>query len=190
VIVATGASPSMPPICGIESTSTTAMELERLPNSLLVIRGGYIGCELGQMFARAAVAVTIVDIQPILAVGEPEISGALASYLRDEGIAIWENVETRAIRTTTRGIALDFSADGRRETIVAEQVLIATGRRPNTEGIALREAGIALSPSGGIQVNEWMQTTNPGSTPPAMSPAATNSSTWPRTGPRSRPKMR
>lgn len=77
VIITTGASPALPPIPGIESvpylTSTTALELGRLPQSLLVIGGGYIGCELGQMFARAGVKVTLVDIVPILSAGEPEI---------------------------------------------------------------------------------------------------------------------
>jgi mercuric reductase len=70
LILTTGASPSLPPISGIEDvphlTSTTALEIERPPKSLLVIGGGYIGCELGQMFARAGVGVTIVDIVPIL----------------------------------------------------------------------------------------------------------------------------
>src|SRR6516165_2691828 len=84
VIITTGASPALPPIPGIERvpylTSPTALELDRLPRSLLVIGGGYIGCELGQMFARAGVMVTIVDIVPILSAGEPEISTALAGY--------------------------------------------------------------------------------------------------------------
>jgi mercury(II) reductase len=166
VIVATGASPSRPPIRGIDRvphlTSTTAMEIERLPGSLLVIGGGYVGCELGQMFARAGVAVTIVDVLPILAAGEPEISRALAAYLREEGIAVWENVETRAIRTTPRGIALDISAGGRDETLEAEQVLVATGRRPNTESFGLGATAVELLPNGGIKVDEYMRTTKPG----------------------------
>ncbi|HEX9906681.1 MAG TPA: FAD-dependent oxidoreductase, partial [Propylenella sp.] len=91
-IVATGASPALPPIPGIESvpylTSTTALELERLPRSMIVLGGGYIGCELGQMFARMGTRVTIVDIVPILSMAEPEISQALAGYFRDEGIAV------------------------------------------------------------------------------------------------------
>src|SRR6516164_1223959 len=89
VIITTGASPALPPIPGIERvpylTSPTALELDRLPRSLLVIGGGYIGCELGQMFARAGVMVTIVDIVPILS---SEISTALGGYLRDEGIVL------------------------------------------------------------------------------------------------------
>lgn len=166
VIVATGASASLPPIPGIEGvphlTSTTALELERLPRSLLVLGGGYTGCELGQMFARADVEVTIVDILPLLAAGEPEISQALALYLREEGIVVRENVETWSIHRTARGIALEIFAEGRDETLEAEQVLVATGRRPNTEGMGLKEAGVELLPHGGIKVDQYMRTTKPG----------------------------
>ena len=166
VIIATGASPSLPPIPGIDSvpclTSTTALKLERLPKSLLVIGGGYIGCELGQMFARAGVDVTIVDIVPILSAGEPEISKALAGHLREEGIVVHENVRTKTIRKTEHGIALDISTDATDETLAAEQVLITTGRRPNTEGLGLAEVRIELLPNGGIKVDDRMRTSRPG----------------------------
>jgi mercury(II) reductase len=166
VIIATGASPALPPIPGIERvphlTSTTALELERLPKSLLVIGGGYIGCELGQMFARAGVSVTIVDIVPILSAGEPEISKALAGYLREEGIVIGQNVKTRALRKTEHGVALDISAEDKDETLQAEQMLVTTGRQPNTAGLGLEEAGIELLPNGGIEVDDRMRTSKPG----------------------------
>ena len=166
VIVATGAAPALPMIPGIETvpylTSTAALELERLPNSLLIIGGGYIGCELGQMFARAGVKVTIVDIVPILLAAEPEISKALAGYFRDEGIIVRERVKTTAIRKTARGVVLDIAADGRDEVLEAEQVLVTTGRRPNTAGLGLEEAGIALLPNGGIKVDDRMRTSKPG----------------------------
>ncbi|GIX11802.1 mercury(II) reductase [Elioraea sp.] len=166
VIVTTGASPSLPPIPGIDSvpylTSMTALELETLPRSLIVLGGGYIGCELGQMFARMGVEVTIVDIVPILPAAEPEISRALAGYFRDEGITLHENVKTRAIRRTEHGVALDVSSDGKDETIEAEQVLVTTGRRPNTAGLGLEDAGVGLLPNGGIQVDERMRTTRAG----------------------------
>jgi mercuric reductase len=165
-IVATGASPALPPIPGIESvpylTSTTALELERLPRSMIVLGGGYIGCELGQMFARMGTRVTIVDIVPILSMAEPEISQALAGYFRDEGIAVRENVRTRAIRETIGGCALDISFGGRDETVEAEQILITTGRRPNTDGLGLAEAGVELLPNGGIRVDDRMRTTRAG----------------------------
>ncbi|HWP26068.1 MAG TPA: mercury(II) reductase [Xanthobacteraceae bacterium] len=166
VIIASGASPSLPPIPGIDSvgylTSTTALELERLPRSLLVIGGGYIGCELGQMFARAGVKVMIVDLVSILSAGEPEISQALADCFRVEGIVLRENVKPRAIRKTSRGIALDISVDGSDETLEAEMVLVATGHRPNIDGLGLVEAGVELLPNGGIKVDDWMRTTRAG----------------------------
>jgi mercury(II) reductase len=166
VIVATGASPSLPPIPGITDvpylTSTSALEIERLPKSLLVIGGGYIGCELGQMFARAGVGVTIVDIVPILSAVEPDIAKALAEYLRDEGIVIRENVRTKAISNTEHGIALDISADGNDETLEAEQVLVTTGRRPNTADLGLQESGVELLPNRGVKVDDRMRTTRPG----------------------------
>jgi mercuric reductase len=166
VIIATGAAPALPPIPGIDGvpylTSTTALELKRLPKSLLVIGGGYIGCELGQMFARAGVAVTIVDIVPILSTAEPEIAKGLGRYLRDEGLVIRDGVRTKAVRKTERGIALDIAADGRDEMLEAEQVLVATGRRPNTGGMGLEDAGVALLPNGGIKVDDRMRTTKAG----------------------------
>jgi hypothetical protein len=146
IIIATGASPAVPPIPGIETvpylTSTTALDLAVLPRSLLVIGGGYVGCELGQMFARAGgvtarscnvrgdcgrsqrsaragVAVTIVDVLPILSAGEPEIATALKSYFCDEGIIVHDGVATRALRKTGSGIALDIATEGREERIEA-----------------------------------------------------------------------
>ncbi|MDE2229463.1 MAG: mercury(II) reductase [Alphaproteobacteria bacterium] len=166
VIIATGASPALPPIPGIDGvphlTSTTALELKRLPKSLLVIGGGYIGCELGQLFARAGVAVTIVDIMPILSTAEPEIAKALGRYLRDEGLVIRDGVRTKAVRKTERGIVLDISDDSRDEMLEAEQVLIATGRRPNTAGMDLEDAGIEILPNGGIKMDDHMRTTKAG----------------------------
>lgn len=166
VVVATGASPSLPAIPGIDTvpvlTSTTALALERLPKSLIVLGGGYIGCELGQMFARAGVAVTIVDLVPILSAGEPEISRALVGYLRDEGITVRESVSTRAIRQTEHGVELQISSDGKPETLKAERVLATTGRKPNSEGLGLAEAGVELLPNGGIKVDDRMRTTRPG----------------------------
>ena len=166
VIVATGASPDLPAIPGIETvpylTSTTALELEELPKSLLIIGGGYIGCELGQMFARAGVDVTIATRRRLLPEAEPEISEALTRYFAEEGITVREGLAYRNIRQMSEGIALTVSSDGRSETITAEQVLVTTGRRPNTEGFGLAEAGVELLPNGGIKVDDRMRTSKAG----------------------------
>ncbi len=166
VIVATGTSPMAPSISGIDNvpylTSTEALELEKLPKSLLVIGGGYIGCELVQMFGRSGVDVTIVCRSRLLPEAEPEISSALTGYLRDEGIAVRDGLDYHSIRSTDEGIALDVSERGQNVTILAELVLVTTGRRPNTNGLGLEESGVALLPNGGIKVDERMRTTRPG----------------------------
>ena len=163
-VIATGSSPALPSIPGIESvpclTSTTALELERLPASLLVIGGGYVGCELAQMFARAGVDVCIVCRSRLLPETEPEISQALTGYFGDEKIAVHEGISYKKIRRTERGVALDFDINGVADTIEAERVLIASGRRPNTSELGLQDAGIELTGNGGIRVNDYLQSTN------------------------------
>ena len=165
VIVATGASPALSEISGVEDvpylTSTTALELDRLPASLLVVGAGCIGCELAQMFARAGVDVTIVCRRRLLPETEPEISDALTGYFRDEGITVHDGIAYRAIRRTDQGVELDLEVDGSAATIVAEKVLLAVGRRPNTAGLGLSAVGVELAENGGIQVNDRLQTPNP-----------------------------
>jgi mercuric reductase len=166
VIIATGARSGLPSIPGIEDvpylTSTTALELEHLPKSLLVIGGGYVGCEFSQMFARAGVNVTIAVRRRLLPDAEPEISQALTDYFAEEGITVRDGLAYRDIRQVAEGIALAVSFHGRTETITAEQVLVATGRKPNTEGFGLAEAGIGLLPNGGIKIDDRMRTSKPG----------------------------
>ncbi len=137
-------------------------ELEQLPKSLLVIGGGYIGCELGQMFARAGVKVSIAVRRRLLPEAEPEISDALTGYFIEEGITVHDGLSYREIRQTPEGIALSVVADGRAATITAERVLITTGRRPNTEGFGLAESGIELLANGGVKVDDRMRTSKLG----------------------------
>jgi len=165
-IITTGAAPMPPPIPGIEAvpylTSTTALELELLPKSLLVIGGGYIGCELSQMFARAGVKVTIAFRSRLLPEAEPEIGEALTRYFRDEGIVVCGGLSYRDIRQGPDGVALSVVADGAARIINGERVLVATGRQPNTDGMGLAEAGVELLPSGAIEIDDRMRTTRPG----------------------------
>lgn len=166
VIITTGARPGVPAIPGIEGirylTSTTALELERLPRSLIVIGGGYVGCELAQMFSRAGVEVSLVFRSRLLPEAEPEIGDALRRYLQDEGLRIRGGLAYRAIRNTEDGIALDVIDGDNPDTIEAEQVLIATGRQPNTDGLGLEEIGVDLLPNGGIKVDDRLRTTSSG----------------------------
>ena len=166
IIIATGARPAVPAIPGIEAvpylTSTTALDLEELPRSLLVVGGGYVGAELAQMFARAGVRVTLVCRSRLLPEAEPEISAALTGYFENEGISVVSGINYRAIRKSEHGIALDVARDGQTITIDADRVLIAAGRTPNIEGLGLTEHDIAVSPKGGIMVDDRMRTTKGG----------------------------
>ena len=166
IIVTTGARPALPPIPGIEEvdylTSTSALDLEELPRSLLVIGGGYIGCELAQMFARAGVGVTILFRSRLLPEAEPEISEALAGYFKEEGITVQRVGGYDGIRTSDRGIALSVTIDGSAETLEAQRVLLSAGRTPNTGGLGLEEAGITLLANGGIKVDDRMRTSRSG----------------------------
>lgn len=166
VVVATGASPAIPAIPGLATvpwlTSTTALSLEALPKSLLVIGGGVIGCELGQMFARFGVQVTIVCRSRLLPGFDVEIGEALAGYLRTEGIEVRCSLSYESIRRTEQGIALKIRIDNETHDLAAEQVLVATGRKPNTRGLDLEAAGVALDGRGAIIVDEHLQTTRAG----------------------------
>jgi mercuric reductase len=166
VIIATGARPAVPAISGIESvpylTSTSALDLEKLPRSLLVIGGGYVGAELAQMFARAGVRVTLVCRSRLLPEAEPEIGAALTGYFEEEGITIVSRIAYRQIHKTEDGVSLTVTRDSQDMAIDADQVLIATGRTPNIEGLGLAKHGVAISPKGGIVIDDRMRTTRAG----------------------------
>ena len=167
IVIATGAAPSRPAIAGLETVpwldSTGALALRRLPASLLVVGGGFVGCELGQMFARAGVAVTIVCRSRLMPQAEPEIGAALADYLRAEGIDVRCGAAYEAVEGDTAGVALTLrTADGRPDAVRAERLLVAAGRRPNTAGLGLAEAGIATDARGAIHVDDRLRTTRPG----------------------------
>ena len=127
-----------------------------------MIGGGYVGAELAQMFSRAGVKVTLVCRSRLLPEAEPEIGSALTGYFADEGIVVVSGVSYRSIRKTESGVALDVARDGRDMTVEADEVLIATGRTPNIEGLGLAEFGVALSPKGAIVVDDRMRTTRAG----------------------------
>jgi mercuric reductase len=166
IIIATGARPALPAIPGIAEVapldSTTALSLKELPRSMIVLGGGYVGAELGQTFARAGVAVTLVFRSRLLPEAEPEIGQALAGYLADEGITIVSGLTYDSVRRTEDGVALAIMRNGRTDILTAERILVATGRTPNTETLGLAEAGIAQASSGAIVIDDRMRTSKVG----------------------------
>ena len=166
IILVTGSSPSAPAIPGLETvpylTSTTALELDELPASLLVIGGGYIGCELAQLFSRAGADVTLVCRSRLLPEAEPEIGEALAKYLADDGIDVRCGLSYRKIGLRDGAVRLDAESGGGDLALEASKVLVATGRLPNTEGLGLQDAGIEVAMHGGINVDDRLRTTRHG----------------------------
>lgn len=166
IIVATGTSPAMPPIPGLAEVavldSTTAMEIEQLPESLLVIGGGSIGLELGQAFARFGVRVIVVEALDRLVPNEdPDLSEALQTALEAEGIEIHTGVRVTEVRPAEAGIVARVEDGSLTGEIRASEVLVATGRKPNTQDLGLKAAGVETDRNGFIQVDELMRTTNP-----------------------------
>lgn len=140
--------------------STTALELDTLPQSLLIIGAGVIGCELGSMFSRAGVAVTICCRSRLLSDAEPEVSKALADILRSEGVTIYDGMEYQKIENSVRGIVLTGENKQGQVLIEADQLLTASGRRPNSNALKLDLVGVDQTERGGIVVNHFMQTTH------------------------------
>jgi pyruvate/2-oxoglutarate dehydrogenase complex dihydrolipoamide dehydrogenase (E3) component len=161
VVIATGTSPAVPPIPGLNSvkfwTNREAVQVERLPASLALLGGGAIGVELGQVFARFGVTVTVIEgMDRVLAMEEPEASAVLAAVLQREGIELCLNARAQSVEQ--RGGAIAVNLDSGRQ-VVADQLLVATGRRANLQGIGLETVGLdpsvrLLTPDDRLRVGE------------------------------------
>ena len=166
IILATGSRPLVPDIPGMDGIryheSTSILELEQLPSSLIVMGGGYIGVELAQVFARAGTRVTVVTRRGLLPDAEPEIGAALTRAFEDEGITVRTLTSYSRVTKAEGGIALTVVAGGSEETLCAEELLLATGRVPNAESLSLARAGIETCARGGIKVDERMRTSRSG----------------------------
>jgi mercuric reductase len=166
VVIATGARPWAPPIPGLEAagylTSTTALALPALPDSLIVLGANAVGLELAQLFARAGVDVTLLELQPRIAPFEDEaISAALHDYLEAEGIHILADFTTERVEKDGERYRLHGDWAGEKAMLEAAQLLVATGRRSNSEGLDLAAAGVRVGPRGEIVVDETLRTNNP-----------------------------
>ncbi len=166
-LVATGAAPWIPPIGGLAGagylTSTTAMELTELPESMLVIGGNAVGLELAQMFARLGVTVTVAEALDRLApFDEPEVSAAIEDAFEDEGITILTAAAVMSVRgDATARSAIITTAGGPERELAYGQILVAAGRRPVTAGLNLAAAGVKTGGRGEIATDEYQRTANP-----------------------------
>lgn len=166
VIVATGTSPSLPPIDGLDAAgaldSTTVMELRELPRSLIVLGGSAVGLELGQVFARFGTKVIVLELTPRLLPTEDEaISAALRESLESGNIEIHTGVSTHAVQRDGDEIVLRVNQGSMSGEFRAEKLLVAAGRAPNTRDLGLDDAGVALASRGFVQVDATLRTSAP-----------------------------
>lgn len=167
IVIDTGLSPSLPKLDGVQTVqhldNVSIMELEHVPEHLLILGGGYIGLEFAQMFRRFGSKVTIVQRGPQLLLQEdPDVAQEVAAILREDGIEILLDAEATGVAPGGAGIHLTISVAGVVRILQGSDLLIATGRKPNTEDLNLAAAGITTDQSGFISVNERLETSAPG----------------------------
>src|SRR5271170_7283810 len=168
VIVSTGTRAALEAIPGLAEaqplTHIEALELDQVPEHLLVIGGGYIGLELSQAMRRFGSKVTVIDRNDrLLSREDDDVTTTLATLFRDEGIESILNARVaRVSGKSGDSVTVVVQQGGAEKTLVGTHLLIASGRRPNTENIGLELAGIELTNRGYVKVNERLETTAPG----------------------------
>ncbi|PKM57407.1 MAG: mercuric reductase [Firmicutes bacterium HGW-Firmicutes-3] len=163
IILATGSSPFVPKIQGLSETpfftNETIFELEVLPKSIVVLGGGAIGVELAQAMNRLGVTIHLVEMMPsILSREEPDLVNRLEAVLTQEGVWLHTASKATKVEKMEKGIALTYEKAGKNQVLKAEALLVAIGRKPNTEGLNLEAAGIAHDKKG-ITVDAFLRTT-------------------------------
>jgi pyruvate/2-oxoglutarate dehydrogenase complex dihydrolipoamide dehydrogenase (E3) component len=168
VVINTGARPSRPPLPGLDGVptldSTSIMELDRVPDHLLVLGGGYIGLEFGQMFRRFGARVTVAQRgERLLSREDPDVADLLAQILREDGVEVLLNADAvRAGRGPGGAVELVVRTPEGERTLAGSHLLVAAGRTPNTDRLGLAEAGVETDRRGFVTVNERLETSAPG----------------------------
>ena len=168
VIVSTGTRAASEPIPGLSDaqplTHIEALELDQVPEKLIVIGGGYVGLELSQAMRRFGSKVTVIDRNDrLLHLEDDDVTSGLATLFRDEGIDTVMNARVKRISGKSGdSVTVVVEQEGREKPLVGTHLLVAAGRRPNTENIGLELAGVELNDRGYIKVNERLETTAPG----------------------------
>jgi len=166
IVIAAGARPIVPPIPGLKDvgylTSDTVWNLRTLPPRLVVLGGGPIGCELTQAFARLGAQVTQVEMLPRIMIREdPEVSAMVLERLRAEGVHVLLEHKAKSFVVESGEKVLIAEHQGREVRLPFDEVLVAVGRVPNTQGYGLEKLGIPVTPQRTVEVNEFMATRFP-----------------------------
>jgi pyruvate/2-oxoglutarate dehydrogenase complex dihydrolipoamide dehydrogenase (E3) component len=167
IFINVGGGPSIPSIPGLDRvpylTNESLMQLTTVPDHLLVLGGGYIGLEFGQMFRRFGSRVTILHHgAQIVSREDPEIAAELQKALESEGIQFLLNARTTSVEGKSGAITLSFESSAGVSNVTGSHLLLATGRSPNTNDLDLAKVGIETDKSGFIKVNGRLETNVPG----------------------------
>lgn len=162
LIVATGTHPWTPPVDGLENipywTSTEALDAEVLPDDLIVIGGSAVGLEIAQLYSRLGTKVTVVEaMDRIVPLEDRSIGTMLASYLEGEGLSILTGATLKKVRHD--GVFhITLERGGEERTLSAERLLVAAGRRANSQGFGLQELGVRMTERGSIETDDYQAT--------------------------------
>jgi pyruvate/2-oxoglutarate dehydrogenase complex dihydrolipoamide dehydrogenase (E3) component len=162
-----GTHSAMPGVPGLEAakplTHIDILEIDYVPSHLIILGGGYVGLEFAQAYRRFGSAVTVIDAAPqIISREDADSAEAITKILSDEGIRILTGAKILKVEGSSgKAVTLTLQSGAGEETIEASDILVATGRVPNTAGIGLEEAGVALDERGYIRVNERLETSAP-----------------------------
>jgi mercuric reductase len=165
-IIATGSTANVPPIEGIRETGFVthieALRMERQPKELVVVGAGPLGLEFAQMFARFGTRVTILERgDSIFPPAEKVLTDRLAEILTKEGIVIKTNVEVKSARKENGKKVIAYQIGEVQEEVSADEILLAAGKTPNTQGLGLEKAGVEIDKRQAVVVNQYFQTSNP-----------------------------
>ncbi len=166
VLIATGSSPLTPLIEGIEDvdyeSSESILDRHDLPDSILMLGGGYVGVEWSQILHHMGVDVTLLQRSThVLSGMEPKLGRDLQRSMRDEGIQVVTDIATEHVREDETGVYADVSVSGETKQFTATDLFVATGVRPNIDEIGLESIGVGTGPKGAVEVDDQFQTANP-----------------------------
>lgn len=167
IYINTGARSFSPPIPGLDSVdyldNVSILELTTLPEHLVIIGGGYIGLEYAQAFRRFGSDVTIIELShQLMGREDADIAEAALQIMESEGIRVLLNTKTSQVTKTGSGVSLSVESDGKVQEIIGSHLLMAVGRKPNSDRLGLDKAGVETDKRGYIIVNDHLQTNVPG----------------------------
>jgi pyruvate/2-oxoglutarate dehydrogenase complex dihydrolipoamide dehydrogenase (E3) component len=167
IFINVGGRASVPPIPGIDQvpylTNSTMMDVDFLPAHLVIIGGSYIGLEFAQAYRRFGAKVTVIEMAPRLIAREDEdVSMGVADVLESEGVALRLNAKCLSVAKHADGVAVNVDCTEGAPQVVGSHLLLAVGRRPNTDDLGLDKAGVATDARGFISVDDRLQTSVPG----------------------------